>query len=148
MAESFKKPALYFRYAVTRIVHVNRDAELTVGALKGMPLYLFSGIGDHRGFVEQMKNLGFVVVGERKFGDHYDFTETDVRSLLDAAKQGGAAGLLTTEKDGARLSGNEVIFGEMKARTALYAAGIVVDITEGADLLAGMLDKVLTERSV
>jgi tetraacyldisaccharide 4'-kinase len=148
ISESFKKPAVYFRYVVTRIVHVNCDVEMTVDALKGKPLYLFSGIGDHRGFVEQMKNLGFVVVGERKFGDHHDFTGTDVRSLLDAAKQVGAAGLLTTEKDSARLSGNEVIFSEMKARTAFYAAGIVVDITEGADLLAGMLDKVLTERSV
>jgi tetraacyldisaccharide 4'-kinase len=140
LSSSYGRPAIRFRYQVRNFIEVPGGKLLTAERMKNLPVFLFSGIGDHAGFVSQMTNAGLKVVGEMRFGDHHHFTDGDVRALISAAAAAGAGALLTTEKDAARLTGNRMVFESAGGRIPLYAAGIVVDIIDGEHLLAELID--------
>ena len=64
----------------------------------GTPLVAFAGIGYPKKFFKCLTN----VVGVRAFPDHYQYTDDDIKKLIDLAKVKGAK-LITTEKDWVRL---------------------------------------------
>jgi len=76
-------------------------------SLAGVPVHLFSGVGNPEGFRHTVEQLGADVVGQCVFPDHHDFDGSDVASVRSRA---GTATLLCTEKDArkvARIPGNE-----------------------------------------
>ena len=64
----------------------------------GVPLIAFSGIGYPKKFFKCLSN----VVATRAFPDHYQYTDEDIKKLLELADKKGAK-LVTTEKDWVRL---------------------------------------------
>ena len=62
------------------------------------PLVAFAGIGYPKKFFNCLSN----VVATRAFPDHYQYTDEDVKKLLELAEKKGAK-LITTEKDWVRL---------------------------------------------
>jgi tetraacyldisaccharide 4'-kinase len=72
-------------------------------ALAGKPFYAFCGIGSPESFFSQVAALGNCV-GRRAFADHHHYTAADLDDLNKAARSAGAAILVTTEKDWAKLS--------------------------------------------
>ena len=75
-----------------------------VGWLKGARVLAYAGIGHPRRFFETLRSLGAIVVEERSFGDHANYSEHDATSLLARAATLGAT-LITTQKDHIRLNG-------------------------------------------
>ena len=71
-------------------------------SLREKPVLAFAAIGAPGRFFDLLRALGATVVREVAFPDHHPFTATEVRQLLDAARQTGAQ-LVTTEKDAVRL---------------------------------------------
>ena len=67
----------------------------------GTPLVAFAGIGYPKKFFRCLTN----VVATRAFPDHYQYTDDDIKKLLDLAEKNGAK-LITTEKDWVRLPEN------------------------------------------
>lgn len=65
----------------------------------------FCGIARPQRFFEQLRAAGVSVVMEKPYRDHYAYTAEDVRQLLALAKQHGAGGFVTTEKDAVNLGG-------------------------------------------
>lgn len=61
-------------------------------------LYAFAGIGYPKKFFNSLKN----VVGKKAFADHYQYTDEDLKKLIDNAERKGAK-LITTEKDWMRI---------------------------------------------
>ena len=61
-------------------------------------LFAFAGIGYPRKFFASLNN----VVATRAFPDHYQYTDADLKKLIDAANRRGAR-LITTEKDWVRI---------------------------------------------
>ena len=62
------------------------------------PLVAFAGIGYPKKFFNCLSN----VVATRSFADHYQYTDEDIKKLLELADKKGAK-LITTEKDWVRL---------------------------------------------
>lgn len=63
------------------------------------PLFGFCGIAGPERFRESLDELGMTICGFSFFKDHNQYSDSDIQQLTDQAKQSGAAGLITTEKD-------------------------------------------------
>ena len=77
--------------------------ESAPATLKGRPLLAFAGLARPEVFTRTLSELGVELKGFHAFSDHYAFKEQDLQRLLGEAYSQGAAGLVTTAKDWARL---------------------------------------------
>lgn len=66
-------------------------------------VFAFSGIARNETFISTAQSLGFQVTGQAGFPDHYAYTPSDLTDLSAAAVSSGAGGIVTTEKDYARM---------------------------------------------
>jgi tetraacyldisaccharide 4'-kinase len=65
----------------------------------------FCAVGNPASFFESLRRLGYELGLERAFADHHVYTQSDVESLNQLAKQTGANALVTTAKDAVKLKG-------------------------------------------
>ena len=72
-------------------------------ALAGQALYAFAGLARPGVLARTLQELGVVLAGFQAFPDHHPFTGDDLDFLEQAARERGAAALITTAKDWARL---------------------------------------------
>jgi tetraacyldisaccharide 4'-kinase len=86
-----------------RLLHAARVQPLAT--LIGRRLVAFCGIGMPGDFHQMLQRLGAVIVAFRPFPDHHPYTHQELEDLSCMARQLGAEGLVTTEKDGVRLQG-------------------------------------------
>jgi tetraacyldisaccharide 4'-kinase len=70
----------------------------------GAPVFAVAGIARPERFFSNLAAAGWHVAGTRAFGDHHPFTQRDVDRIAAQAGTAGAAIVLTTAKDGVRLS--------------------------------------------
>ena len=70
--------------------------------LAGRAFVLFAGIGRPRKFFDHFARTDARIVAAHSFPDHHRYSESELTSLADAAKQANAT-LMTTEKDWVRL---------------------------------------------
>jgi tetraacyldisaccharide 4'-kinase len=76
-----------------------------IGSIIDQKIFLAAGIGDPAAFEKQLRSIGCKIVGSRWFSDHHGFTEPDIESVMNAAKQVGADLIVTTEKDWVKMDG-------------------------------------------
>jgi len=67
------------------------------------PMLAFAGIANPASFFRMLKGYGAALVGAEPYPDHYVYRRHDLARLRAAASKAGA-GLITTEKDFARLA--------------------------------------------
>jgi tetraacyldisaccharide 4'-kinase len=72
-------------------------------ALQGRPLFAFAGLARPEVFRRSLEELGVRLAGFRAFPDHYPFSPAELAVLAHEAQAVGAAALITTTKDWARL---------------------------------------------
>ena len=111
--------------------------------LYGQPFLAFCGIGRPGKFFDTLREAGIAVVKSRSFPDHHPYAEADARSLLAEAKALNA-GLLTTEKDHARLTGAEGPLAELYC--SAVALPISVEFTDGGEAHLSRLIAPLSSR--
>jgi tetraacyldisaccharide 4'-kinase len=73
---------------------------------------VFSGIGNHKTFVNMLKNNNLKIVDDLEYPDHYQYSKRDIDKIANKAKKYNAR-ILTTEKDYLRLDSfdkSEVLF--------------------------------------
>ena len=63
---------------------------------------IFSGIGNHKTFVNMLKNNNLKIIDDLEYPDHYQYLEKDFNEITHKAKKYGAK-IITTEKDYLRL---------------------------------------------
>ncbi|MFH1214167.1 MAG: tetraacyldisaccharide 4'-kinase [Candidatus Neomarinimicrobiota bacterium] len=63
----------------------------------------FCGLGNHMQFEATVRQLNLNLVTFRRFSDHHKYTESDLRHLVDEARQMQCPFLITTEKDAVNL---------------------------------------------
>ena len=63
---------------------------------------VFSGIGNHKTFVDMLKNNDLKIVEDLEYPDHYQYLEKDFNEIINKAKKYNAK-IITTEKDYLRL---------------------------------------------
>jgi tetraacyldisaccharide 4'-kinase len=99
-----------------------RDA----GAIAGMQLLAFAGIGDPSKFFGTLEGAGGTIVLRRVFGDHHPFTEGEIADLAKEADQAGLT-LVTTEKDAMRLRTGTAAARALAERTLTLPIDLVFD---------------------
>jgi tetraacyldisaccharide 4'-kinase len=107
------------------------------------PFLAFCGIGRPAKFFDTLREPGIAVVKTRSFPDHHPYADADALSLLAEAKALNA-GLITTEKDHARLTGENGALGEL-FRSAL-ALPIDVAFADGGEAHLSRLMTSLSSR--
>ena len=75
--------------------------ETVVSLFREKKVFAFAGLGNPQKFYQSLKNVGIDVQGCEDFPDHYHYTRFDIEDLRRKAK---GLPLLTTEKDGVKLS--------------------------------------------
>ena len=106
----------------------------TVDHLDGQRLVVLAGIGRPERFVETVEALGAEVVGRHLHRDHAWITRRQVEAALDDARDQGAAGVITTEKDAVRMG---------DAAADLQVLQIETRVRAGEDRLQAALDRTL-----
>ncbi|MGH7309159.1 MAG: tetraacyldisaccharide 4'-kinase [Candidatus Rokuibacteriota bacterium] len=96
-------PLLTARYAPVECWETERMRGRTLGSLGGARLLAFAGIASPRGFGGTLSELGVAVLDQVPFPDHHWYSTEDLRRLSLRARELGAEGLVTTEKDWVRL---------------------------------------------
>jgi len=72
----------------------------------------FSGIGNHKTFVDMLKNNKLNIVSDLEYPDHYQYSKKDFEEIIINAKKYNA-NIITTEKDYLRLENfnrNEILY--------------------------------------
>ena len=72
----------------------------------------FSGIGNHKTFVDMLKNNNLKIIDDLEFPDHYQYSKKDLNKIINEAKKYNAK-IITTEKDYLRLDSfdkTEILF--------------------------------------
>jgi tetraacyldisaccharide 4'-kinase len=77
-----------------------------IAGLGGRRVLAFAGIGDPQKFFATLAEAGVALATTRSFADHHRYTHPEATALCEEAERDGLA-LVTTEKDLARLSGEE-----------------------------------------
>jgi tetraacyldisaccharide 4'-kinase len=106
--------------------------------LNGKPVLAFAGIGRPKKFFETLKTVGAVVVESHSFDDHHQFLPEEADQLF-AASERRQLTLVTTEKDLARMSGNESL-AKLRARTRALPVRLQFD---EEDAVKSLLDRTL-----
>ena len=63
----------------------------------------FAGIGNPTNFFDLLKKNNINIIEEKKFPDHYNYSEKELEDLINKAKEKNSI-LLTTEKDYFRIN--------------------------------------------
>ena len=103
--------------------------------LAGAKLIAFAGIANPERFFAMLEHLGAKVAERVAFPDHHTFTLEDAESLLAKAAVAGA-GLITTEKDLARLCGStENALSRLHAASSTLPIRLAFNGDDAAELL-------------
>jgi len=62
----------------------------------------FSGIGNHKTFIDMLRNNRLKIIDDLEYPDHYQYSKKDFDEIIDRAKKQQAK-IITTEKDYLRL---------------------------------------------
>ena len=69
---------------------------------KNLNYLAFSGIGNHKTFINMLKNNNFKIKNDLEFPDHYQYLEKDLNKIINYSKKNNVK-IITTEKDYLRL---------------------------------------------
>ena len=94
-------------------INSGKYTPLNIGEFDKNHNYLvFSGIGNHKTFVEMLKNNKLKIVSDLEYPDHYQYSKRDFDEIIINAKKFNAH-IITTEKDYLRLENfnrNEIFY--------------------------------------
>jgi tetraacyldisaccharide 4'-kinase len=96
-------PVLVASYEVMGAHEMFAGRQLEPRELGGRRLLAFAGLGSPRGFGDTLLAAGVNMAALVEYPDHHWFTQRDLEELAGQARALGAEGLVTTEKDWARL---------------------------------------------
>jgi tetraacyldisaccharide 4'-kinase len=86
------------------LVRGNTEDAFALEYVKGKKVCAFAGIGSPEAFGETIESLGGVLVSLLPFPDHYHYASRDVMDIRRMSSASGAEIIMTTEKDGIRLT--------------------------------------------
>lgn len=129
-------------YAQTRLLGFRKSkdaAEISyLSEIGPGPFFSFCGIGNPKGFSDDLKRWHVPVAGCREFRDHHKYSAADIAEIEKAAMAAGAVGLITTEKDEQNLPNAPVKF-------PIYVAVIDFVMSSESEFVAAM-ERILNER--
>lgn len=104
-----------------------------------VPVAAFCGIARPEQFFHGLERAGLRLCARLAFRDHHRYTPSDLERVATAAQNAGAAALLTTEKDRARLG---ALASELPASLTLHAVPLRIEIEDEAAALDWMMERI------
>jgi tetraacyldisaccharide 4'-kinase len=98
-------PIIAARHVPTECWEAGSMRHLGSDGLRGLKLFAFAGIGSPDAFRQTLADTGALEAGFARFSDHHRYTLDELATLERRAYGASAVGLVTTEKDWARLRG-------------------------------------------
>jgi tetraacyldisaccharide 4'-kinase len=95
-----------------------------IAALGSGRVLAFAGIGDPEKFFTTLRNASITVAATRTFADHHRYTRREAQDLRAQADREGLI-LVTTEKDAARMQGDDQV-AELAVRARAVPATLVL----------------------
>jgi tetraacyldisaccharide 4'-kinase len=132
------RPVLAARYAPVECWHATRTAPVPLAELRGVRLVAFAGIASPATFLATLDELGVAVQAPLAFADHHWYSDRDLARL--EARAAGTDGLVTTEKDWARLRGHRPL------RAPLYVVRVTLELLSGHDAWAVAFERACRTR--
>jgi len=86
-------------------IYYTKYKPININEFKNKNVLAFAGIGNPINFFNLLKKNNINVIEEKKFPDHYNYSEKELENLLNRAKEKNSI-LLTTEKDYLRVNHN------------------------------------------
>ena len=100
-----KKPNQFLLKKIKKekLLYINSTLKSSIAYPKGFngknKALLLSGIGNPKSFEKSARNHGCVIVGIKRFEDHYSYNKKSLLKIIQFAKNQKADYILTTEKD-------------------------------------------------
>jgi len=142
IASWYRGPAIAYRFIAEAVCRAADDSPVP-HQRHGSRLLAFSGIGNHRRFVEGLCGEGWSVAADIEFPDHHWYGGGDVQRILREFRDTHADFLMTTEKDAVRLNADaEIRRNLLQAYPVLYTR-IAVKVVEGEQALGSLVDACL-----
>ena len=97
---------------INKIKKINPDININHGRYapinidefdKNQNYLAFSGIGNHKTFIDMLQNNKLKIVNDLEYPDHYQYSKKDIDEIIYNAKKSNAK-IITTEKDYLRLN--------------------------------------------
>ena len=84
-------------------IHLGKYEPINLGEFnKTEKYFVFSGIGNHKTFIQMLINYGLDIIENIEFPDHYNYKSNDIEKIISEAKKLNTK-IITTEKDYLRL---------------------------------------------
>lgn len=109
-------------------------------ALTGMKIIAACGIGNPEAFRQTLMQQGAALLDFTAFPDHHGYTQRDCDGLLAKARSLGAAGIVVTEKDSAKLAALM-----LPADLPVIALGVKFQMTDGEAAVWKRIDDALVD---
>jgi tetraacyldisaccharide 4'-kinase len=93
----------------------------------------FCAVGNPESFFEQVRGSGYELALQKSFADHHVYSQDEIDVLVQAAKEAGAAALITTGKDAVKLR-------TLSFSLPCYVLEIEMVIENGEDLTRMLID--------
>jgi tetraacyldisaccharide 4'-kinase len=103
-AVSSSKPEFRARHQAAAIVNGATGRDYPLENMRGCRVCAFAGIGSPESFRKTLTEVGAVVVAFLPFPDHHSYSREDIREIQKRAVEEKADMIVTTEKDGVKLS--------------------------------------------
>ena len=84
-------------------IYYTKYKPTNINEFKNKNVLAFAGIGNPTNFFDLLKKNNINIIGEKKFPDHYNYSEKELEYLINKAKEKNSI-LLTTEKDYFRIN--------------------------------------------
>ena len=91
-------------FSVNRVIHLQTRKTQPREWVAGKQVIIFSGIGNARSFRRMVATLGVTIVQEFEFSDHFEYCDSHLDDIRVAVQQSKAEIVLTTEKDGVKIT--------------------------------------------
>jgi len=109
------------------------------------PVVAFCGIARPEQFFEGLEHAGLRLAARMAFADHHRYTVGDLERLAAAAHKAGAAAVVTTEKDRARLG---ALAESFPASVSLKTIPLRVEIEDEGAAVDWLLKRIRTPKAV
>lgn len=109
--------------------------QLTLAEARGRAFFAFCGIGNPGGFVADLREWEFQIVGQKFFRDHHRYSPADMAEIEKEARKAGATGLICTEKDSFNLP-------ETSASMDIWVCAISLQVDTEDNFWRGIMTKV------
>ena len=117
---------------------VSREQQ-PVGWGRKKKAWLVSGIGNSGSFRRSAESIGIEILGETVFEDHHRYRDDEIRQIRADAQANGSEIVLTTEKDGGKLS------PFLLPNDPWWMLCLGTDVARGKDRLLRLIDGPLSD---